>query len=173
MELLEIEVERHDWASMRCGCGQPAEHLAQEFRRLALEDGPPMDGGELSDHVTTPGSLLLEPALPTVSVLLAALADEVPPPHRFGLLEALLFILSAEGQDPSLPRETDLVEQCEEAVRAGLWLLYREVLSGESVGAASYAFEILSLVESDRERLGRVRAAAGERISWDLRTAEG
>ncbi|WP_328976523.1 hypothetical protein [Streptomyces canus] len=35
MGLIDVEVSRHDWSALRCGCGKTAEHLAGDLLRLA------------------------------------------------------------------------------------------------------------------------------------------
>lgn len=169
-EIVELEIARYDWDALRCGCGGSAAHVAAELLTLAragTEDDARFE--VLEGHAMTP-EVLLEPALPVVSVALAALADQVSPPARFTFLEMLLLIVSAESQPSELALlGRDLPGECRAAARAGLWLLYAEVFSGGSVGSSSYAYEILTIVEEDPDRLERVRDAAGDRLSWDLR----
>lgn len=166
MDLVAGEIARRDWRSLRCGCGNPADHLARDLLVLArADDEEEIRFDVTGGHVMLP-SVLMEPSLPVVSVALAALADTTSVPARHQFLETLLFILSAEAQarEPAL-RGRDLLDECRTAARPGIWLLYREVSSGATVGAASMAYEILTLLDEDLDRLERVRAAAGARLS--------
>lgn len=170
MDVVEAEIAGQDWSSLRCGCGASARHLADDLLRLArAERTDDVECDVLGGHVMRP-SVLLEPALPVVSVALAALADQTAPSVRFTFLEMLLLIVAGEGQAAELALQgRDLVEECRMAARSGIWLLYSEVFSGRSVGSASYAYEILTLIDEDEDRVSRFRVAAGERLSEDLR----
>jgi hypothetical protein len=170
VELVELEIARHDWAALPCGCGRSAAHVAADLSRMARATAPEdADIELLSGHVFIP-SVLYEPAVPAVSVALAALADDVAPPAREGFLELLLMLSSGEGQDTdAAARGRDLPAECIAAIRPGVWLLYSEVFSASSVGAAGHAYETLTLVETDADRLARVQTAAGDRLPWDLR----
>jgi hypothetical protein len=108
--------------------------------------------------------------VPTASVALAALAGDISDAARHAFLELLLNLAAGEGTalDPALAGR-DLVEECRAAIRNGLWILYAEMMHPVSVDAASNAFETLSLVEEDQDRLDRVREAAADNLRWDLR----
>ncbi|OPC78039.1 hypothetical protein B4N89_38140 [Embleya scabrispora] len=165
MGLVEMETARYDWKAMSCGCGDTAEHLAPDLLRLAGADpGREPRPVDFEEHVWSP-VVLWEPAPAVTSVALAALADDVAPTAREWFLDLLQHMVAGEGTDlASARRGLDLPESCREAVEQGLWLLYREVLSNPSVGAAGAAFEILAVVEADRVRLRRVREIAAERL---------
>ncbi|MET9290667.1 hypothetical protein [Streptomyces sp. NPDC003077] len=172
IELIEWEISRQDWAAMRCGCGDSAEHLAPDLLRLADDRavGEEANGAGFEEHVWSP-VLLWEPAPAVTTVALAALADPIPPEVRHRFLDLLQHMVAGEGTDAaSARRGLDLPERCRALARQGLWLLYEEVASGRSVSAAGTAFEILSVVEPDRERLRGVREAAGELLPVCCRT---
>jgi hypothetical protein len=173
MELVDLEITHHDWRSIRCGCGKSADHLATDL--LAVAHAGPQDAIRFdvsSGHVMLP-SVLMEPALPVVSVALAALADDTSVPARHQFLEMLLFILSADSQSFELEKEgRDLIEECRVMAQSGIWLLYREVFFGATVGASSQAYEILTFLDEDTDRLKRVQAAAGARLGPHVRSAE-
>ncbi|MGY0235083.1 hypothetical protein [Longispora urticae] len=164
-----IEIALRDWGSMRCGCGEPAAHLpdllARFVRARSVEE---MEAVDVRAHVK-PDGYLAEPAAPAVSVLLAALAEGVSPVARYEICRLLHGFLAAEGPTWGVSPDRDLEAECATATRCGLWLLYAEVLSGRDVDTASYAFEVLDLVEEDRRRLERLRAIAGHRLAPDLR----
>lgn len=172
LELVEAEIQRHDWSAMLCGCGESAGHLPALLRELAgqEEKGSGIGYDAVDRHVLSPADLFLEPAPAVVAVIMAVLASGTPPHARLAYLQMLLFTLSSEGQAP-VPALAgrDLASECEAEVRRGLWTLYGEVLSGESIDARGYAYEILTLIEEDEERLGRLQTAAGERLPWDVR----
>lgn len=170
MELVELEIACHDWAALDCGCDRSATHVAADLSRMArattAEDA---DIEMLSGHVFIP-SVLYEPAVPAVSVALAALADDVAPPAREGMLELLSMLSAGEGQAmDAAARGRDLPAECIAAIRPGIWLLYSEVFAGRSLRAAAHAYETLTLIDANANRLARVQAAAGDRLPWDLR----
>lgn len=169
-ELFDVELGRYDWAALACGCGGPADHLPGEFRRLAAasSDSEATLNG-IFDHVSV-NEVLYEPAVPAASVTLAALAGELAVPARRSFLELLLGLVAGESQafnvaDPG----RDLLEECRFATASGIWLLHAEVFAGRGPALVSLAYELLTLVEEDEERLSLVQSAAGERLRWDLR----
>ncbi|MFI9331214.1 hypothetical protein ACIGZJ_27230 [Kitasatospora sp. NPDC052868] len=170
MKLVELEIKRHDWTKLRCGCGMSAAHVATDLVKLARSDKESgFDIEMLDGHVLMP-SVLFEPSVPTVSVALAALADDISPSARGKFLELLLLLVAGEGQATELALQgRDLVIECVSVAKSGIWLLYSEVFSGRSIDAASYAYEALTLIEDDADRLEHVRIAAGEFLRWDLR----
>ncbi|MBB5627060.1 hypothetical protein [Sphaerisporangium krabiense] len=171
MNLVKLEIERHRWDGMQCGCDRSAAHVATDLLRLA------QGGGEhgfdvvetLDGHAYIP-SVLFEPSVPAVSVVLAALADDISPDAREGFLEALLHLVAGEGQSIKAEAEgRDLISECIDAAKSGIWLLYSEMFSGRSVGAAGYAYEVLTLVDEDEDRVRRAQAAAAHFLPEDLR----
>ncbi|MFF3068862.1 hypothetical protein [Kitasatospora sp. NPDC057936] len=170
MELVDIEIGRHDWDALHCGCGAPAGHLAGALARLARarsDEEARLDG--IDGHAWIP-SVVMEPSVPVVSVALAAITDDVSPAARRAFLEIVLNLVGDEGQwEGATAQGRSLPEECRQAARAGLWTLYAEVLSGRSLDSAAYAFEILDLIEEDEERLHRMQEAAGDRLPSDVR----
>ncbi|MFB9547503.1 hypothetical protein [Micromonospora sagamiensis] len=173
MEIVELEIARRDWKSLRCGCGKRATHLAVDLRELALaEHEHDVRFNVSSGHVMLP-SVLMEPALPVVSVALAALADNISVPARHQFLQTLSFILSAETQTFELAGQgRNLVDECRMAAQEGIWLLYREVFAGATVGASSIAFEILTSIDEDLDRLKHVQRASGAQLAPDVRSVD-
>jgi hypothetical protein len=165
---VDAEIDHVDWSAIACPCGQDGEHLADLLRGL-LESGTRFDVSSLDGHVMVSSSIY-EPAVPAVSVFLAALAGDAATGTREAALEALLFIMSADGQSADAASAgRDLIRECVESTRLGSWLLYAEIFSGRSVDAAGYAFEVLTLIENDAGRLERMRNAASDLLPWDLR----
>ncbi|MEU1784167.1 hypothetical protein ABZ545_32530 [Streptomyces abikoensis] len=171
MRLVEMEVARRDWKSMLCGCGSSAEHLARDLLNLA-GSGYRQEATRVSleQHVWSP-AVLWEPAPAVTSVALAALADGLALTAREWFLELLQCLVAGEGTDrESARRGLDLPEVCRGLARQGLWLLYEEVMSNRSLGAAGTAFEILTVVEPDRARLQGVREIAADWLPMCCRT---
>jgi hypothetical protein len=171
MRLIEMEIARQDWKGMLCGCGNSAEHLALDLLRLA-GGGPGLEPSyvSLEEHAWSP-VVLWEPAPAVTSVALAALTDEVARTAREWFLDLLQHMVAGEGTDrESAGRGLDLPELCRDLAAQGLWLLYEEVISNRSRGAAGTAFEILTVVESDRARLQRVREIAADWLPVCCRT---
>ncbi|MFG2986398.1 hypothetical protein ACGFYQ_34975 [Streptomyces sp. NPDC048258] len=171
MRLVEMEIARQDWKSMLCGCGGSAEHLARDLLQLAGGGSrqEPIDLS-LEEHAWSP-VVLWEPAPAVTSVALAALADDVALAAREWFLDLLHFMVAGEGTDEeSARRGLDLPELCQGLALQGLWLLYEEVMSNRSLGAAGAAFEILTVLEPDRARLQRVREIAADWLPVCCRT---
>lgn len=171
MRPVEREIARQDWKSMRCGCGGSAEHLARDMLALAGR-GHRQEPGHagFEGHVWSP-VVLWEPAPAVTSVALAALADDVAPTVREWFLDLLQHLVAGEGTDrESARRGLDLPELCRGLAVQDLRLLYEEVMSNRSPGAAGAAFEILTVVEPDRARLQRVREIAADWLPVCCRT---
>ncbi|MEU9802485.1 hypothetical protein [Streptomyces sp. NPDC051000] len=169
--LIEMEIARHDWGAMLCGCGGSAEHLAEDLLRLAGR-GPSREPSHVSfeEHVWCP-AILWEPAPAVTSVALAALADDVAPRARGWFLDLLQCTVAGEGTDwGSAGRGLDLPELCRSLAVQGIWLLYEEVMANRSPGDAGVAFEILTVVEPDRVRLQGVREIAADWLPVCCRT---
>ena len=167
MKLVEFEIQRQDWASIRCGCGESAEHVGPELLRIARGEAEGLNG--LEGHVFMP-SVAFEPALPAVSVALAALADTVGASVREVFAHLLLQILASEGQSIEAARAgMDLLQGCRVVAEGGRWLLYSEVIRGATVDGASYLFEALGLLEGDLDRLDAIREIASDNLRWDLK----
>lgn len=169
MELIRLEIDRYDWAAMRCGCGRSAGHLPADL--LALARGTV--NGDPVDHVVAPGEILVEPSLPTLAVALAAIAGGVAEQSRERFFHLVLCLIGDNGHAFGLFEGRDPVEECRALARTGLWMFYSEVLAARSgSNTAAHAFEIVSILEENgnsRDRVLRVQAAAAERLPWDLR----
>lgn len=166
MELVELEIGRHDWAAMRCGCRRSAAHLADDLAALARG----ADDLDLSDHVVAPGEILVEPSLPTLSVSLAAITAGVTGGARDAFFLLVLYLVGDNGRAFGVFDGRDPVAECRESARTALWAFYAEVLTGRP--SAAHAFEILTILEQDadgRDRVLRLQAVAGERLPWALR----
>lgn len=158
MEAVRIEIERHDWDSMECGCRRPATHLPTALLRLisARTQGE-ATSAEIDSHVMIQSNLT-EPAPAVTAVVLAAMADPTlaMPVARAVLLELLLYV-SAGEQD-----------ECEELIRGGVWILYRELVSHPSAAARAYAYETLSNLGTEEDRLAAFHQAVRDHLPADL-----
>ncbi|MER7519439.1 hypothetical protein [Streptomyces sp. NPDC126499] len=135
-ELVRAELARHDWASLRCGCGDTAEHLPLMFETI-LEAATARDmiGYTLEDHVERNGALF--PCLPpAVAVILAALASGPSPLARGVLLQTLW---SMSGCDTSFGPPDTIPEDCRSAADRGFWVLVHLGLSGDAEDAEHVA----------------------------------
>ncbi|MFJ9607671.1 hypothetical protein ACIRS1_15170 [Kitasatospora sp. NPDC101176] len=91
-------------------------------------------------------SSLMGPAPAATAVVLAALADPAvtTPVAR----TALLGLLLAFGAGDTVQQE-----ECEELIRGGVWILYRELVTHPSGIAREHAYETLSNLDTERDRL--------------------
>jgi hypothetical protein len=170
MGLVELEISLKAWEGLPCGCGHSAGHLAEDLLRLTRGQTDISARDALENHVWIPATLY-SPAPAVTSVALAVLAEGASSPIRDQFLELLLALVGGDGSDAnSRARGLDLAEVCREVASPGAWLLYAEVLSGRSVSAAGNAFEVLWLVDSDRQRLQGVRVTAADLLPWYCRT---
>ncbi|MFJ2264411.1 hypothetical protein ACIOKD_40080 [Streptomyces sp. NPDC087844] len=92
-------------------------------------------------------SNLMMPAVAAASMVAAALTDPlIPLMWRRSLIQVLSALCSGE-QDAA-------AQACREAARGCKWSLYEEIGSGRMVDAAAYAFELLTALPEEKERLG-------------------
>ncbi|MBO8184228.1 hypothetical protein [Streptomyces spirodelae] len=161
VDIIRIEISRFDWAGMTCGCGRDADHIPRDFLS-ALSKAPADRAGEdWADNHAYIQSNLMAPAIPTASMVMSALAADVPTEHRRNLLAVLQSLACGEQED--------IAEKCLDVIRGGTWLLYEEITSGRSIDAAAYAYEILDLMEEEHDRLRRFHDAAENRLPHYLR----
>ncbi|MFF4104093.1 hypothetical protein [Streptomyces sp. NPDC001903] len=91
-ELVRAELRRVDWASLKCGCGDSAEHVPLLFEAIITAEAPrDMIGYTLDDHVEG-GTVIFECTPPAVGVIMASLAGDLSTPARDVLLQTLLFV---------------------------------------------------------------------------------
>ncbi|MFJ2832729.1 hypothetical protein ACIPC1_35135 [Streptomyces sp. NPDC087263] len=160
MNILSIEIARHDWGRMTCGCLGTGEHIPVDFLR-SLEGPPPDREGEgWADNHAFVQSNLMQPAVATASIVMAALTRGVPAEHRRQLMLVLHALANGE--------QDDVAEECQETIRSGAWLLYEEISSGRNIDAASYAYELLELIEGESNRLEDFHAAVRQNLPSDL-----
>ncbi|MFE9559424.1 hypothetical protein ACFYOD_39130 [Streptomyces sp. NPDC006703] len=160
MKTTRTEIGRHDWADMRCGCMLSADHIPRDF--IAMLNGPTQvrAGEGWADSHAYVQSNLMQPAIATASMIMAALADGVPARHHRELMLVLNGLVAGE--------QDDVADECLRIVQSGSWLLYEQISSGRNIDAAAYAYEILELIDDERERLAFYRVAARDFLPADL-----
>jgi hypothetical protein len=150
--LVEVELQRHDWAKIREVSGR-ADHVPRALRDLIGATTPEAAKTaywKLENHVVVQGSLF-EAALYVVPVLCAALVNPDRPTFVRGfILELLYQILNGypARTEQSLGMN-DMSERCKTSAREGLWLFYRE-FQRDTREMARYVIE---LIETDSCRL--------------------
>ncbi|MEU5030807.1 hypothetical protein [Streptomyces milbemycinicus] len=163
--LVHAELERHDWAALRCGCGESAEHVPLMFEAI-LTAGTPQDmiGYTLDNHLEI-GTNLFEAAVPAVGVILAALAGEPSSLARRHLLDTLCHLVSGDSHatEQALGR-TGLGDECRARAREGYWLIARIGLTGGADDAETAA-DICEFIDLDDERSGYYQALLREHLS--------
>lgn len=149
--LAEVEIARVRWETFRT-LGNRFGGVPGALRRLfaaADEDEAMAAYWDLENVVVVQGQLH-SAALPTVSVLLAGLLDELSADARDLALELLQHIVMGESdEDEKALGNTDLGDRCRAAARTGLWLVYRELGTRRRETAEA----ILERIEDEKPRL--------------------
>ncbi|MEV6737769.1 hypothetical protein AB0N14_12825 [Streptomyces sp. NPDC051104] len=159
MTAWRIELGRHDWDALRCGCRQSGAHPPETFTRL-LSAGSvvEMTGHTLENHLEVQ-SMLFEVAPHAVPVMLTALAEDLHHSVRRHLVGMLEYLVTGESHRSEVEAgRPDLEEECIAAVREGILGLCAEAVSGD----AEAAFGILEFVDEDEDRLEYYRSALAE-----------
>ncbi|MGW4318843.1 hypothetical protein ACWEMW_06565 [Streptomyces sp. NPDC004684] len=156
MTAWRLELGRHDWPALRCGCGRSGAHLAESFRRLlAARSARETAGHTLENHLEVQ-SMLFEVAPHAVPVMLAALAEDLHDCVRRHFLGMLEYLVTGEShRSEAEAGRPDLAEECVAAAREGIVTLYAEAASGD----AGAVFDILEFVDEDEDRLEFYRSA--------------
>ncbi|MEW2807552.1 hypothetical protein AB0929_10605 [Streptomyces massasporeus] len=161
MRILDLEISRHDWQAMTCGCNRSAAHVPEDF--LAALDGPlpgRIGEGWADNHVYIQSNLM-EPAYATAVMLVAALADrQVPLAWRSHILAVLNHLTGGEQED--------IAARCKEAVRGCTEVLFEEIATGRCTMAAAYAFEVLTEFTELKDRLRTYQVEARAHLPADL-----
>ncbi|GAA4519354.1 MULTISPECIES: hypothetical protein [Nonomuraea] len=148
--LYNVEVERHDWPALTV-CGGTAVEIPQTVEAmLSSSDADEVERHywQLENRAVVQGQLYSS-APPLVSVLIAALLGELSRPARIGALELLYQLVTGTSHPEEAEAHPDLGDECQKKAREGLWVLYRELLHGESDAAK----DILDVIETDPGRL--------------------
>jgi hypothetical protein len=128
-----------DWASLRCGCGESAEHVPLLVEAI-ITAGTPRDmiGYTLDGHVEE-STVLFECTPPAVGVIMAALAGELSVLARDVLLQTLSFVAAGSGDYEPLTGGADLGDACRRHAQEGYWDLVRIGLTGSADDAERVA----------------------------------
>ncbi|MFF4216405.1 hypothetical protein [Streptomyces nondiastaticus] len=161
MKMLQLEISRHKWDRLMCGCLSTAEHIPRDFLESLEGPATPRPGAGWADNHAYVQSNLMQPAIATASIVMAALADGAPLRHRRNLMAVLLSLANGE--------QDDIADKCLNVIRGGTWILYEEVASGRSIDAAAYAFEVLQLMDEESDRLAVFQASFSENLPQYLR----
>ncbi|WP_435599720.1 hypothetical protein [Streptomyces sp. C10-9-1] len=161
MDAMELELSLYDWSALPCHSCTSAEHVPGELLRMArartLEEASPRD---IEFHVIQ-DSWATKTAVPVARALMAGLADRsVPLAARHHFLDLLSSFVVAD--------DDDIAEACKDAVRAGIWSLYEEVLSGRSQDTALFAYWLLLEAETTSARRERLLHVARHLLPEDL-----
>lgn len=164
VQLWRIELSRHDWASLSCGCGRTAWHVPEDFARYM--EAAPAQAAEYSSPDGLDGHVIIqsnifESAIPAANVLLAALSSDCSIEQSRRLVSRLCGLISAETHHSEVAAgRADLESRVRGVAREGIWVLYRELVEHASVSAL-FALEY---IESDEERLDRHYRAVRHRL---------
>ncbi|MER6449021.1 hypothetical protein [Streptomyces venezuelae] len=141
-DAVAVEIARHDWESIECGCGRSAGHLVDAVRDAA--EGHPSAFHALEGHVFFAEHL--KPPAPAVCGVLMAVWAAHPP--RQATREALLWTLLALlcTVDDGGTHEAGLHGQCAAFIRTGVDGFRREVGTAPGSGTAAYAEGILDIL---------------------------
>ncbi|MFG2883525.1 hypothetical protein ACGFYV_14690 [Streptomyces sp. NPDC048297] len=161
MKASRLELGRHDWAELRCGCGQSGSHLVEAFGRLLdARSVRETVGYTLENHLEVQ-SMLFEVAPHAVPVMLAALGEDLHDSVRRHFLGMLEYLVAGESHRSEVEAgRPDLAEECIAAVREGIVMLYIEAVSGNTEAA----FDILEFVDEDEDRLAYYRSVLAARL---------
>ncbi|MET8665691.1 hypothetical protein [Streptomyces tendae] len=160
-DMVAIEIGLHEWSGLTCGCGRTANHIPMDFQRaLQLPPAGRTGAGWAEGHAYVQSNLM-QPAVATASLVMAALAGGRHGAHRRQLFIVLATLVNGE--------QDDVADSCLEVVKRGSWILYEEIASGRDIDSASYAFEILALMGDEVLRLDAFRRIAADNLSADLR----
>ncbi|GHI90486.1 hypothetical protein Sxan_78500 [Streptomyces xanthophaeus] len=156
-----VELERHDWASLRCGCGDSGAHIPSSFTAL-LEARTQAEtiGYTLDGHLER-NAMLFQVAPYATPVILAALAEDLPPFTRSHLLNILWYLVTGESHETEVEAGFPGLEmECRSAVAEGIWLIYKEAASGDG----ETALDILEFTDSDSVRFEHFRSTISRRF---------
>lgn len=162
---VRLELDRHDWTALGCGCGRPADHLPAMFEEIVTaQTSEDFAGRTLYNHLEVCTDVV-ECSVPAVGVILAALGGELSVPARRLLLETLRTVVAGGTHDSELEMGNwGLDEQCRGKAREGLWSVLQAGLAGSAYDA-EVAADIWELVDLDEGRSAFYQARLRERTA--------
>ncbi|MFD4921763.1 hypothetical protein ACFWNE_10660 [Streptomyces goshikiensis] len=138
-ELVRAELRWVDWASLKCGCGDSAEHVPLLFEAIITAEAPrDMIGYTLDDHVEG-DTVIFECTPPAVGVIMAALAGDLSTLARDLLLQTLLFVAAGSGDYELDTEGAGLGDRCRHHAQEGFWGLVQIGLTGTAEDAETVA----------------------------------
>lgn len=156
LTLVEPELTRRYWRAPAF-----ARELAEDLHRLAQAESQKAARTAHIERRLWQDPVLRAASVPTVSVAVAALASDIALPAREAFLRLLSGVMGCGHMGFDVP-DRDLYEECEESIRQGAWVLYVEALARRSERTPHEAFELLTMVDEDRERLRHLRNVLDE-----------
>lgn len=163
LSAVSLELGRHDWNSL-AACGGTAADLPADLARFlaaTTEEVARYYYSASFDNVVVVQGNLYEAAVPLVSVLCAALTEDLPDAARREVIRLIAEIVNADVHYSEVAAgRAGLAERAQELARASLWLFYRELLHGSADDAAY----VLDAIETDRNRLELFMAKAKHRL---------
>lgn len=134
---MSVELSRYDWGSLATVEGTaadvPAAVAALVTATTQAEAEHHYSESSLDNVVVVQGNLF-QAAVPLVSVLCAALAEQLPAAARAETLRLVAEIVRGDAHHLEVEAgRADLPERAQELARAALWLFYRELLHGPAV----------------------------------------
>ncbi|MFF9094184.1 hypothetical protein ACF1AX_13815 [Streptomyces sp. NPDC014802] len=162
-ELVRAELRRVDWASLRCGCGDSAEHVPLMFEAIITAETPrDMIGYTLEGHVEE-STIIFECTPPAVGVIMAALAGDLSALARGVLLQTLSFVAAGSGDHEPESEGAGLGDACRARAQEGFWRLLHLGLTGTAEDAETVA-DICEFFELGGDKATLYQAALRERM---------
>lgn len=148
--IAESIIDDVDWSKFEIATG-PAVAAGAALRALLLSSNVQEASdawGGIEEFIFSQGTIF-SAAEPTVSVMLAALAEDQPPWRSGRILDLLFYIVTASSlTDPSLPG------RCRDRAREGIWLLAHWAHRHDG-WARDNALEVIEAVAPDRGHMIR------------------
>jgi len=149
--IAEQEIGRISWSQLLDSSGSAANMPVALLKLInaATAEQVQIAYWQLENFVVVQGQLF-EVAEYVVPVLMASLLDNRPRYVKIGVLELLLQIVSGQpDEDEIVSNNKTLSEKCKRKAQEGMWLLYKELSSGEKNAAR----EVLEQLDPDKTRL--------------------
>jgi hypothetical protein len=165
LSAVSMELSRYDWGSLVTDHGTAAEVPATVAALVAATtETEARYHSSTLDQVVIVQCNLYEAAVPLVSVLCAALTEDLPAAARRKVLWLISEIVNGDTHRSEVEAgRPDLEVRAQEVARAALWLFYRELLHGDPANTQNVV-DILDAVETDRARFEQFRDQVKDRL---------